>query len=113
MAGLEYRVRWQREGSAPQSRIYQSRNSALRRSLLVQGRMAEATGDDPSDMACGHCDCAGECRGQTHAEMWAKVAARISPLVAEPTIEVRDVGDWLVPPVAVAKRGWRKGGVDR
>lgn len=90
---FEYRVRWQREEHQVKHRIYQRRQSAARWALILQARMAEATGLDPDDDWC--CRTAGcACEGRTNAEHWAQRFEAIHPLVAPPTIERRDVGPW-------------------
>lgn len=89
----EYRVVWQREGLRRATKLYQTRKAAERWAFLVQGRMAEVTGDDPEDYGC--CDgymCG--CSGKTNRELWAERAAGIPPLIAGPEIESREVGEW-------------------
>lgn len=102
MSSIEFRVRWRRDfHSSDQTRIYQSRKAAERRALFVEGRMAEATGDDPEALACGRCDCptvgddfAYGCKDVTNAENWERLGRDIPRLVDGPHIEVRDVGPW-------------------
>lgn len=99
-ARVEYRVRWRRDfHGADQTRIYQSRKAAERRALLVQGRMAEATGEDPAAVAClggagQYCGCPTTCRERTNAEVWDERGAEIPSLVMGPVIEQRTVGEW-------------------
>lgn len=76
------------------SRIYQRRANAKRFALIVEGRMAEATGRDPKDYAC----CSGRecgCHGETNAEVWARRVAEFPRLMEGPTIQCREVGDWV------------------
>lgn len=111
---FEYRVIWRRErgrfydwetgaedySDAPgplHSRIYQRPVYARRLALILQGRMAEATGDDPDDYAC----CSGRecaCRGETNADAWAARAEGMPPLLEGPTIQRREVGEWSDAP---------------
>lgn len=106
----EYRLIWRRESGdvydpdtgawdhddSPgplRSRIYQRQAPARRLALILQGRMAEATGEDPDDFACcsGHeCGCGGELK----RDVWAKRGAEIPPLIEGPTIQRRTVGEW-------------------
>jgi hypothetical protein len=114
----EYRLIWRRESGyvydhetgaddyddSPgplRSRIYQRRAPAERLALILQGRMAEATGLDPDDFAC----CSGwecGCGGKTNAEVWAEKAEEIPPLVEGPTIQRREVGKWEAAPASPA-----------
>jgi hypothetical protein len=89
---VEYRVTYRRSGRK-RSTIFQTRKAAERYVLVLQGRRAEWTGAKPEDYAC----CSGwecGCRGQTNAEVWAEIEARIPPLEEGPTIEQRAVGGW-------------------
>ena len=89
---VEYRVVWKREGLRTKSRRYARVGQAERYLQIVEGRMAEATGLNPEAAAC--CDgwqCG--CQGQTNAEVWAEVAARVPPLEWV-RIEARPVGAW-------------------
>jgi hypothetical protein len=72
--------------------VYQTRKAAHRWWLIVQGRMAEATGRDPDAYACCSGDMCG-CGGKTNADLWAETAERIPPLKLA-RIEVRNVGPW-------------------
>lgn len=85
----EFRVTWQRQGmSRPRERLYQSERGARRHALLLQGRIAEATGLLPED-GCPHCDymrSVEECSESDHL--------RFPPLILGPRIESRPVGEW-------------------
>src|SRR4051812_35369570 len=85
----EFRVVWQREGVSKRTARYRSRAQAERKALILQGRMVEATGEDPNDYAC----CSGRecgCRGVTKAQAWAERAEQVPPLVFGPVIQARE-----------------------
>lgn len=89
----EFRLRWQREGLPMRRKLYQSREPAEHYALLLQGRMAEFTGDEPTAYAC----CSGwecGCGGITNADAWALRAKDLPLLIWGPVIESREVGAW-------------------
>ncbi len=93
MSQSEYRVRWQREGLRPKTRIFQRRQAAERLMLVLEGRLAEVTGLDPDDYAC----CSGfecACYGASNAQVWAKERAALPPLVQGPELQERNVAPW-------------------
>lgn len=89
----EYRVVWQREGATKRRTIRQTEAAAQRFALVLQGRLAEATGLDPDGYSC--CDgyeCG--CGGRSRAQDWAAATSRIASLIYGPVIESRSVGSW-------------------
>lgn len=87
----EFRVVWQREGFTKRSKRFRSRAQAERKALILQGRVAEATGEDPNAYACcpGTRDYWCGCGGITKGEAWAQTARQVPPLVYGPVIETR------------------------
>lgn len=102
--GYEFRVKWQRDGQRPKTKIYQARAAAERWALIVQGRLQEVTGDDPDDYAC----CSGSecgCRGVTNEQAWADQSRRIPALVSGPEIEQRWTGSWVAAALSPERGG--------
>lgn len=90
---FEYRVRWRRQDLGPRTAVYQTEAGARRKALVLQGRMAEATGLDPDAKWC----CNGNycpCDGRTNQQEWDRVQAELPPLTFGPVIERRPVGEW-------------------
>lgn len=96
MSGLEYRVVWRREDQQRRFKIYQSERSAIRLAEGIRNLTAEYPGDDPDGCAV-HFWCEaedGDC--VTNRRAWEKKYGDLPPLVEEPIIQTREVGDWSV-----------------
>lgn len=88
---VEYRLRWRRQGLGIRTKLYQDRAAAERWALILQGKMAEATGLDPEAYAC--CDGRDDgCGGRTNEQVWADRPGQ--PPLVELALEVRAVRPW-------------------
>jgi len=85
---FEYRLRWQREGVRPQSKLFQTFRAAMRRLQLLGPRPWEAYGRNPEERDCcfgsDGCGCGGVSvrrasdlrRAQMPKLLWARVESR-------------------------------------
>lgn len=97
--GLEFRVRWQREGQRPRVALFQSERWALRKIDQLLGKIDPWDGQDLDAYECCpgtrtyECGCGGMTKREAR-EAWLRQYDMVPPFVVEPFMEKRPVGVW-------------------